>query len=220
MIASLRRANMGDMTPHAAATAAVLFRMILLAAPALLARHPVAAGERPFSPDAILEHVRFLAAAELEGRRAGSPEERRAAEYVAERLEAAGIPAPPGRERLDVFSIGGTRGGDQRTSVNVLGWIPRGGGTERPGAGGGEKPGGGDRDVIVLGARIDHLGRSGDDVYLGAEDNASGVAVVIEVAAALERRRDELGRDVVVAWVSAEDCIAEHERFLESLGEE
>ncbi len=37
-------------------------------------------------------------------------------------------------------------------------------------------------EAVVVGAHYDHLGRSGDAVYPGADDNASGTAVVLELA--------------------------------------
>ncbi len=36
----------------------------------------------------------------------------------------------------------------------------------------------------MLGAHVDHLGRSGDNVHPGADDNASGVAALLEIARA------------------------------------
>jgi len=35
---------------------------------------------------------------------------------------------------------------------------------------------------IILGAHFDHLGKRGDVLYPGADDNASGVAMLLEVA--------------------------------------
>ncbi len=76
------------------------------------------------------------------------------------------------------------------------------------------------RETIVLGAHYDHLGHgegsaslaSGDDVgaiHHGADDNASGVAVLLEIAEELTSRRDDgekLGeRDFVFAAWSGEE---------------
>lgn len=35
-------------------------------------------------------------------------------------------------------------------------------------------------EAVVVGAHYDHLGRSGGALYPGADDNASGTAVVLE----------------------------------------
>jgi Peptidase family M28/PDZ domain len=44
-------------------------------------------------------------------------------------------------------------------------------------------------EAVVVGAHYDHLGRSGGAVYPGADDNASGTAVVLELARAFATAR-------------------------------
>ncbi len=58
---------------------------------------------------------------------------------------------------------------EERRAANVIGVLP---GRDPALAG----------DAIVIGAHYDHLGRVGDVVYPGADDNASGTAVVLELA--------------------------------------
>ena len=67
--------------------------------------------------------------------------------------------------------------------------------------------------AIVIGAHYDHLGRGGrhslsphsDAPHVGADDNASGTAVLLEVARALAAKRAELRRDVIFAAFSGEE---------------
>jgi hypothetical protein len=67
--------------------------------------------------------------------------------------------------------------------------------------------------VIVLGAHYDHLGMGGRDSlapdkhepHLGADDNASGTAVLMEAARALSQRKGELRRDVLFISFSGEE---------------
>jgi hypothetical protein len=59
--------------------------------------------------------------------------------------------------------------------------------------------------VIVVGAHIDHLGVQDGAVYPGADDDASGVAVVLGIAAELSARRAELGRSIVFAFFGSEE---------------
>jgi len=67
--------------------------------------------------------------------------------------------------------------------------------------------------AIVLGAHYDHLGLGGryslsPDVkaaHVGADDNASGVAALLEIARALAADPSRLRRDVVIAAFSAEE---------------
>lgn len=42
-------------------------------------------------------------------------------------------------------------------------------------------------EVIIVGAHIDHLGFNGNSIYRGADDNASGAAIVLELARMFKR---------------------------------
>ena len=46
-------------------------------------------------------------------------------------------------------------------------------------------------EVIVLTAHYDHLGKRGDDIFHGADDNASGTAALIEIAEAFQEASEE-----------------------------
>jgi hypothetical protein len=69
------------------------------------------------------------------------------------------------------------------------------------------------RGTVILGAHYDHLGLGGrfslapdrHEPHVGADDNASGTATVLEVARALSKRRADLNHDVVIAFFSAEE---------------
>jgi hypothetical protein len=70
-------------------------------------------------------------------------------------------------------------------------------------------------ETIVIGAHYDHLGHGGlfsgslaflsKDIHNGADDNASGTAVVMEMARRLARREDRLPRRVVFMAFSGEE---------------
>ncbi|HEX9295940.1 MAG TPA: M20/M25/M40 family metallo-hydrolase [Polyangiaceae bacterium] len=67
--------------------------------------------------------------------------------------------------------------------------------------------------VVVLGAHYDHLGMGGRDSlapdkhepHLGADDNASGTAALLEAARQLALQKDELRRDILFISFSAEE---------------
>jgi hypothetical protein len=67
--------------------------------------------------------------------------------------------------------------------------------------------------TVVIGAHYDHLGRSGfgslapggNEIHNGADDNASGTAMVLEMARRLARRSDPLPRRVVFIAFSGEE---------------
>jgi len=68
-------------------------------------------------------------------------------------------------------------------------------------------------ETLVIGAHYDHLGRrasggsgtGGGEVYNGADDNASGVAVLLEVARTLAERDEKLRRRVLFIAFTAEE---------------
>ena len=120
------------------------------------------------------DHVRFLSSDSLWGRQAGSAGELEAARYVYDCLYDAGVSMLSGREG-QVFSI--VKKDDTLTSRNIVGVVE------------------GYDDVlksqyIVLGANMDHIGTNlltvdgatVMQIYHGADDNASGTAVMLEVA--------------------------------------
>jgi Tol biopolymer transport system component len=67
--------------------------------------------------------------------------------------------------------------------------------------------------VVVVGAHIDHLGMGGPSslapsanaIHNGADDNASGIAALVEVARVLAAKKGELQRDVYLVAFSAEE---------------
>jgi hypothetical protein len=79
---------------------------------------------------------------------------------------------------------------EERRAANVIGVVP---GADPALAG----------EAVVIGAHYDHLGREGDEVYPGADDNASGTAAVLGLAQSLARAR--LPRTLVVMLFSGEE---------------
>jgi len=60
-------------------------------------------------------------------------------------------------------------------------------------------------EFIVVGAHLDHLGRLGKQVYNGANDNASGVAAVLAVAAAVAGNPARPRRSLLFAFWTGEE---------------
>ena len=108
---------------------------------------------------------------------------------VARELDGAAAPIRhrlPGVVRLSVDIRR-----DEIRAANVIGVLP---GTDPALAG----------EAIVLGAHYDHLGASGGAVYHGADDNASGTAVVVGLARAFAAAGGT-ARTLVVALFGAEE---------------
>jgi hypothetical protein len=67
---------------------------------------------------------------------------------------------------------------------------------------------------VIIGGHYDHLGYGGPDSlapdkhepHLGADDNASGTASVLEIARQLNEQRESLSHDVIIALFSGEEA--------------
>ena len=83
-------------------------------------------------------------------------------------------------------------GCEKRTMKNILACIP----------GKGE-------GYVVVGAHYDHLGIDttlvGDQCYNGADDNASGVAAVLQLAKAMKKSKEQPERTIIFAFWDAEE---------------
>ena len=120
-------------------------------------------------------HIRTLSSSHLDGRKAGSEGEREAAEYVRATLKSYGV---------DVLSVPGgdkfglkTEKGDTLTSQNVIGFVQGYDPKLR-------------NEYVLIGARLDNLGsmtmtvdgQPVEKIFYGANGNASGLAVMLELA--------------------------------------
>ncbi len=114
------------------------------------------------SPDNLTATINVLANPALHGRGAGSPDNRRAARWIADRFAAIGLSPAPGAEHCVPFERIGIR--DQ----NVVAHLSR---SDRP-----------DAPIVLVGAHYDAQGEQGANVFPGADDNASGVAALLEIA--------------------------------------
>lgn len=149
---------------------------------------------QPIGTDALLAHLEFLAGDSLYGRAAGSPHELIAAEYIRDQFIEYGLeqgssdylqtfiflddPVPlstthSGSQPQHGHVVPPSNAAEALTSQNVLGVLP----------GTGDLAG----QWVILGAHYDHVGweRISEDsivIHNGADDNASGVALMLEIA--------------------------------------
>lgn len=145
---------------------------------------------------AMRRHVREVASAANEGRRAGSEGEKNAAAYLYDVLEGYGVEmlCP---EEGDEFGIAQTSG-DTLTSRNVIGFV-QGYDTRLR------------NRYIVVGARLDNLGTNdmtvnGEpvrQVYYGANGNASGLAMMMELARMVSTNSILFRRSVIFLGLGA-----------------
>lgn len=156
--------------------------------------------------------IEFLASDELEGRESGFNGSFIASQYIASQLKMMGI-KPLGDkyfQEFEAYAKDRVKGG--RYSVvadsiakwskdvhrklnmrNVIGMIP------------GERA----DEYVVVGAHFDHLGLDpaldGDQIYNGADDNASGVSAVLQIARAFLASGKKPMRNVILAFWDGEE---------------
>lgn len=138
----------------------------------------------------IIEDVSFLADDKLEGRGTGTEGEKKAAEYIAERFKSIGLEGhgtngyfqdftfKPKTDPHSEVKFTETNSDSTITGRNILAFLDNNA-----------------SQTIVIGAHYDHLGYGNDGslyrgeekaVHNGADDNASGVAVMLNLASRLK----------------------------------
>ena len=145
---------------------------------------------------AVKAHVRSLSAAHLEGRKAGSEGEKEAAEYVEQMFREYGVDllTPAGGELFGVMKDGS----DTLTSRNIIGYVEGYDKNLR-------------NDYIVVAARLDNIGtmtmtvdgKPVERVFYGANGNASGLAMLVELARMVKTNSMMFRRTVLFAALGA-----------------
>ena len=142
------------------------------------------------------KYVEFITADSLLGRYAGSNGEKIVANYIYDELVKADVDMLSPRDGDDFYLVLK----DTIQSRNIIGVIP---GYDANLKG----------EYIVIGAHIDHLGfhvlnnngESLTQIYAGADDNASGIATLLEVAKLISNNRFMFKRSVIFAFFGAEE---------------
>lgn len=158
-------------------------------------------------------HIGFLASDELEGRKAGEKGSKVAVRYITSLLQQWGIQPLAGNDYLQPFEAYSEEWQKRKPfyveadSVirlknqphrvlhlqNVLGMIA------------GRNP----AETVVIGAHFDHVGYDasleGDQIYNGADDNASGVSAALQIAKAFAESGIQPERNVIFAFWDGEE---------------
>jgi Zn-dependent M28 family amino/carboxypeptidase len=131
---------------------------------------------KTITKNALYETIFFLASDTMKGRNTGTKEIDSAAQYIANKFEEAGLfSIAENNDYFQDFIITTSKGGVKAT--NVMGVIPRKDTTQD--------------SIVIISAHYDHIGNGNngamktnvsDSIYNGANDNASGVASLIEIA--------------------------------------
>ena len=139
----------------------------------------------------IKEDVAFLASDALEGRQTGTEGEKKAAKYISERFAELGLLEKGTSKYLQPFTFKpktnphdevkfDVNGDGTITGNNVIGFVDNKA-----------------ENTIIIGAHYDHLGFGGEGslyrdsikaIHNGADDNASGIAILLNLAARLKEK--------------------------------
>jgi hypothetical protein len=162
------------------------------------ARQALATLAPVFSADRIMETVKFLASDDLKGRGIGTHELDQAADYIAEKFEQYGLQT--GSDDGTYFQRWTQDVLDKKNVKlkNVIGIIP---GTNSDFS-----------EAVVISAHYDHLGFGWPDVkkgnegeiHNGADDNASGMAVMLELAKILGNTHKPAQTIIFIAFTAEE----------------
>jgi Zn-dependent M28 family amino/carboxypeptidase len=126
------------------------------------------------------EHLYLLSSDVLEGRKTGEKGHKMATNYLTAYYKHLELEAPQSYpEYKQSIPKEYFRNASRDDADNVLAYIL-----------GSEKP----KEVIVISAHYDHLGIKGEEIFNGADDNASGTSALLEIAEAFKRAVDKGNR--------------------------
>lgn len=134
---------------------------------------PISLFGQKINKEQLLNDIKYLSSQELEGRKPLSEGSLKARSFIKERFASLGMSSQY-QDFTQYFNFQNQREGKRYdNAANIVGFIP---GSETD-------------NLIVVMAHYDHLGRQGDNIFLGADDNASGTAAVMAIAAYYSENR-------------------------------
>lgn len=162
--------------------------------------------EPAIRPERMKAHIEFLASPKLAGRSGAAKAEAR--RYIIEQWKTAGLRplfgGLPGQTPQEIkladasdFEQPIPGAAEENGNVPVLGrnlgaWLP---GSDPELA----------NEIIIVSAHYDHLGTRDGEVFLGADDNASGVAMVLETARHLAAEKNRPKRSIAFVGFDLEE---------------
>lgn len=157
-------------------------------------------------PELLKKHISYLASDDLKGRLTGSKEEQKAADYLSAQLKSLGLKPYDGKSYLQKFDYKVrlnphdtiNESSINNTGRNVIAYLDNKA-----------------SKTIVIGAHYDHLGlnehnnstkpNSKGEIHNGADDNASGVSGVLELARMFSKNNSTEKVNYIFALFSGEE---------------
>ena len=134
----------------------------------------------------LLKDVEVLSSDAYQGRKTGTKGAEMARAYIIERFQKLGLKSYPQNVNYAQEFTFNSRGGAKVNGTNIIGYIP-----------------GRSTNVIVVSAHYDHLGVVKDEVFNGADDNASGTAGLMKIAAYFAKNKPN--NTIIFAAFDAEE---------------
>ncbi|RAU81752.1 M28 family peptidase [Pontibacter arcticus] len=132
----------------------------------------------------LLQDVKVLSADSLGGRLSGSSGNKRAQQYIEKRFQQLGL-QPYNKSYKQFFTLVNRELGSLQ-ATNLIGYIP-----------------GKSGKAIVITAHYDHVGQRGNEIYNGADDNASGVGGLLAAIAYFSKNKPD--HTLIFAALDAEE---------------
>ena len=139
-----------------------------------------------FNTDSLIAHIKVLSSDDFEGRRTGTIGAEKAKDYIIKKFQSFKNIQPLVDDYQQPFAF--TIRGKAYEGVNILGLVE---GTKNP------------QDYMVISAHYDHEGIKDDQIYNGADDDASGVAALVAFAEYFEKKPPE--HSIILAAFDAEE---------------
>jgi len=167
-----------------------------------------------FSAQRMMKDIKFLSSDALKGRGLGSEGLEQAARYIVKQFKEAGLkPWKKDGDYFQPFEAVVDARGRKKTVKNIIGIIP---GVNPKFAG----------QAVVVSAHYDHLGLGWPDVHKGdegkihhgADDNASGISVMLELARTMGKTAHPMRTIVFVAFTGEEAGLLGSRYFVQHNG--
>ena len=140
----------------------------------LMSCQTVKKAEEVQGANSLLEDVKTLSSDAYQGRKTGTDGAALARTFLTKRLSELGLSNYGGLQHFEQPFKAKDRTGKMVDAKNIIAYIP------------GKSP-----EIIVISGHYDHLGVINEEIYNGADDNASGVAAMLSIAAHYKKSKPD-----------------------------
>lgn len=133
---------------------------------------PLLVNGQKIDREKLLHDLQYLSSDDMEGRQPFSEGYKKAQQFIQAQFDSLEL-SSQFPDYMQYFSFKSRSGEQVDSTANIIGFIP------------GSKS----EKIIVITAHYDHMGKDGDHIFNGADDNASGTAALLALAAYFSHHR-------------------------------